>query len=148
MVHAQILRGKSFAAVHAAIPVPGKDLQPFHAFRPTCCTPHSFPDFVDLPDRGRRKLFDQLTRFLNTEESVSTPHDVPPRLTFQALESIRMSRSRERILTNLEEMYREAFDRAKETGDPAQMASLDFAYRREQLYFEILLDVRDAVEKR
>ncbi len=103
---------------------------------------------MDLPDRGRRKLFDQLTRFLNTEESVSTPHDVPPRLTFQALESIRMSRSRERILTNLEEMYREAFDRAKETGDPAQMASLDFAYRREQLYFEILLDVRDAVEKR
>jgi hypothetical protein len=75
---------------------------------------------VDLPDRGRRKLFDQLTRFLNTEESVSTPHDVPPRLTFQALESIRMSRSRERILTNLEEMYREAFDRAKESGDPAR----------------------------
>jgi hypothetical protein len=27
------------------------------------------------------------------------------------------------------------------------MATLDFAYRREQLYFEILLDVRDAVEK-
>ena len=53
-----------------------------------------------------------------------------------------MSRSRERILTNLEEMYREAFDRAKETADPAAMASLDFAYRREQLYFEILLDVR------
>jgi len=30
----------------------------------------------------------------------------------------------------------------------SQMASLDFAYRREQLYFEILLDVRDAVERR
>ena len=44
-------------------------------------------------------------------------------------------------------MYREAFDRAKVTGDPAAMASLDFAYRREQLYFEILLDVRDAIEK-
>jgi hypothetical protein len=42
MVHAQIFRGESFAAVHAAIPVPGKDLQPFHAFRSTCCTPHSF----------------------------------------------------------------------------------------------------------
>jgi len=28
------------------------------------------------------------------------------------------------------------------------MASLDFAYRREQLYFEILLDVRDAIERR
>lgn len=59
-----------------------------------------------------------------------------------------MSRSRDRILTNLEEMYSEAFARAKEAGDDAQMASLDFAYRREQLYFEILLDVRDAVEKR
>lgn len=59
-----------------------------------------------------------------------------------------MSRSRERILNNLEEMYREAFDRAKETADPSAMVSLDFAYRREQLYFEILLDVRDAIEKK
>ena len=59
-----------------------------------------------------------------------------------------MSRSRERILVNLEEMYTEAFARAKESGDQGQMASLDFAYRREQLYFEILLDVRDAMERR
>ena len=57
-----------------------------------------------------------------------------------------MSRSRDRILANLDDMYREAFERAKVTGDDSQMASLDFAYRREQLYFEILLDVRDAVE--
>jgi hypothetical protein len=28
------------------------------------------------------------------------------------------------------------------------MATLDFAYRREQLYFEVLLDVRDALERR
>jgi hypothetical protein len=28
------------------------------------------------------------------------------------------------------------------------MATLDFAYRREQLYFEILLDVRDAMERK
>lgn len=99
-------------------------------------------------DSGRRHLFQQLTRFLDTEESVETPDDVPPRLTFRALEAIRMSRSRERILNNLEEMYREAFDRAKASEDPAQMAALDFAYRREQLYFEILLDVRDALESR
>ncbi len=59
-----------------------------------------------------------------------------------------MSRSRDRILANLDDMYREAFERAKVTGDDSQMASLDFAYRREQLYFEILLDVRDAVERR
>ena len=89
-----------------------------------------------------------MTRFFDTEESVAAPHDVPPRLSPKALESLRMSRSRERILTNLEEMYREAFERAKATEDPAQMASLDFAYRREQLYFEILLDVRDAVERK
>jgi hypothetical protein len=63
-------------------------------------------------------------------------------------ESQSMSRTRSTILDNLDEMYREAFERAKATGDPAQMAALDFAYRREQLYFEILLDVRDALERR
>ena len=59
-----------------------------------------------------------------------------------------MSRSRDRILANLDDMYREAFERAKASGDDAQMATLDFAYRREQLYFEILLDVRDGIERR
>lgn len=103
---------------------------------------------MNLPDHSRRLLFERLTKFLDTEESVETAHDRPPRLTTTALEALRMSRSRERILNNLEEMYREAFERAKETGDPAQMAALDFSYRREQLYFEILLDVRDAIEKR
>jgi hypothetical protein len=63
-------------------------------------------------------------------------------------ESNVMSRSRSTILNNLDEMYREAFERAKATGDQSQMATLDFAYRREQLYFEILLDVRDALERR
>ena len=77
--------------------------------------------------------------------------DDVPRLTPSALEQVPrplMSRSRERILANLDEMYREAFERAKASGDQAQMATLDFAYRREQLYFEILLDVRDALERR
>jgi hypothetical protein len=63
-------------------------------------------------------------------------------------ESTTMSRTRTVILNNLDEMYREAFERAKATGDQSQMATLDFAYRREQLYFEILLDVRDALERR
>ena len=76
------------------------------------------------------------------------PDDSPPRLTLRALEKILMSRSRERILENLDEMYREAFERAKASGDQSQMTTLDFAYRREQLYFEILLDVRDAIERR
>ena len=65
-----------------------------------------------------------------------------------ASESTEMSRTRTTILNNLDEMYREAFERAKATGDQSQMATLDFAYRREQLYFEILLDVRDALERR
>ena len=78
----------------------------------------------------------------------TTPNDDPPRLTPQALEKIAMSRSRERILNNLDEMYRESFERAKSTEDSSAMATLDFAYRREQLYFEILLDIRDAMERR
>lgn len=63
-------------------------------------------------------------------------------------ESTPMSRTRTTILSDLDEMYREAFERAKLSGDATQMATLDFAYRREQLYFEILLDVRDALERR
>ncbi|MEO5817772.1 MAG: hypothetical protein ABIT20_21060, partial [Gemmatimonadaceae bacterium] len=82
------------------------------------------------------------------EEQLDKVSGEPPRLTTQAIQSVSMSRSRDRILANLDDMYREAFERAKTTGDDSQMASLDFAYRREQLYFEILLDVRDAVEKR
>jgi hypothetical protein len=104
---------------------------------------------VKIPDPMRRHFMTRLTRFLDPDEAATAvPGDLPPRLTHSALEALRMSRSRDRILTNLEEMYSEAFARAKEVGDEAQMASLDFAYRREQLYFEILLDVRDAVEKR
>jgi hypothetical protein len=63
-------------------------------------------------------------------------------------ESKSMSRTRTTILNDLDEMYREAFERAKAIADQTQMATLDFAYRREQLYFEILLDVRDALERR
>lgn len=74
--------------------------------------------------------------------------DEPPRLTPRAIEKTRMSRSRDRVLSNLDEMYRDAFERAKASGDESQMQTLDFAYRREQLYFEILLDIRDAVERR
>ena len=81
------------------------------------------------------------------KEPGRAPTEEPPRLTQRAIENTRMPRSRERILANLDEMYREAFERAKQTGDDSQMVSLDFAYRREQLYFEILLDVRDAIER-
>jgi hypothetical protein len=96
-----------------------------------------------LMDRARRYLLDQID--IDPQKILE---DAPPRLTLQALEKISMSRSRERILANLDEMYKEAFDRAKTTSDDSQMAALDFSYRREQLYFEILLDVRDALERR
>lgn len=83
-----------------------------------------------------------------SQEARDLPVDEPPRLTLNALEKIRMSRSRERILSNLDDMYREAFERAKSAEDQGQMTTLDFAYRREQLYLEILLDIRDALERR
>jgi hypothetical protein len=95
-------------------------------------------------DSARRFLLEQV----EGADREPASDDDPPRLTPRALEKTRMSRSRERILSNLDEMYREAFDRVKATGDDQQMVALDFAYRREQLYFEILLDVRDAIEKR
>lgn len=98
------------------------------------------------PPRSRRQLLDLAGKLFENEEAAPADHDVVPRLTPSAILS--MSRSREKILTNLEEMYREAFERARATGDEGQMATLDFAYRREQLYFEILLDVRDAIERR
>lgn len=104
----------------------------------------------ELP-KSRRMLMDSARRYLLEQiepDPVRQPDHSPPRLTFRALEKISMSRSRERILANLDDMYREAFERAKASGDDGQMATLDFAYRREQLYFEILLDVRDALERR
>lgn len=54
-------------------------------------------------------------------------------------------RPRERILANLEAIYREAYERAKAAGDQIRMADLDASYQREQLLLEVLLDVRDAV---
>ena len=55
-----------------------------------------------------------------------------------------MPRSRQRILENLEAVYREAYERAKAAGDQARMVDLDAAFQREQLLLEVLLDIRDA----
>lgn len=102
-----------------------------------------------LPINPRRALIGAAKRLIDPDQPVlRTASDEPPRLTSTAITRISMSRSRDRILANLDEMYREAFDRAKSAGDSTQMQTLDFAYRREQLYFEILLDIRDAVERR
>jgi hypothetical protein len=106
-----------------------------------------------MDNSTRRSLFDSARKLLMDPTPASRapgrlePDDAPPRLTSHFLETTRMARSRDRIMTNLDEMYREAFTRAQATGDDAQMATLDFAYRREQLYFEILLDIRDAIDR-
>ncbi len=102
-----------------------------------------------MSDSPRRYLLGAARRlFEQAVPQVPDPADDFPRLTPSALEKIPMSRPRDRILQNLDTMYREAFERAKTSGDDAQMTTLDFAYRREQLYFEILLDIRDAMERR
>lgn len=56
-------------------------------------------------------------------------------------------RPRQQVLDNLESVYREAYDRAKKTGDERRMADLDAAYQREQLLLEVLLDIRDRIGK-
>lgn len=52
-------------------------------------------------------------------------------------------RSRDRILGNLDTIYRESYDRAKASADERRMVELDWAYMRDQLMLEILLDIRD-----
>ena len=54
-----------------------------------------------------------------------------------------MPRPRDHITANLESLYREAYARARTAGDEGEMARLDFAFRRDQLYLEAMLDVRD-----
>jgi hypothetical protein len=52
-------------------------------------------------------------------------------------------RSRDRILANLESIYRDSYERAKTAGEGARMIDLESAYMRDQLMLEILLDIRD-----
>lgn len=52
-------------------------------------------------------------------------------------------RSRDQILANLETVYRELYDRAKQDENPNRMGDLDAGYVRDQLMLEILLDIRD-----
>jgi hypothetical protein len=52
-------------------------------------------------------------------------------------------RERQRILSNLETLYRESFDKARAGGDQGHMDRLEFDFQRDQLYMEILLDLRD-----
>jgi hypothetical protein len=52
-------------------------------------------------------------------------------------------RPRDRILANLESIYRESYDRAEKLPDKGRMLDLESAYMRDQLMLEILLDIRD-----
>lgn len=52
-------------------------------------------------------------------------------------------RARDRILGNLESLYRETYDRARAAGDQRRVEELDAAFVRDQLMLEILLDIRD-----
>ncbi len=54
-----------------------------------------------------------------------------------------MMRDRNRIVGNLESIYTSAFTRAERENDRAEMDRLDFAFQRDQLYLEALLDIRD-----
>ena len=102
-----------------------------------------------MPWNPRRVAFGAAKRLLlpPSAEQSETALDLIKSLS-TSTEKPEMSRSRDRIMANLDDMYREAFEAAKRTEDEAQMRTLDFAYRREQLYFEILLDIRDAMSQR
>ena len=52
-------------------------------------------------------------------------------------------RGRDRVLHNFENLYRESYARAEDEGLTNRMAELDYAYMRDQLLFEVLLDIRD-----
>ena len=54
-------------------------------------------------------------------------------------------RPRDRVLANLETVYRDAYERAKTLDDKSRMADLDASFQREQLLLEVLLDIRDAI---
>ena len=51
-------------------------------------------------------------------------------------------RDRQRILDNLERLYRDELDRDAET-EGGGRGRLDFEFQRDQLYLEVMLDLRD-----
>lgn len=52
-------------------------------------------------------------------------------------------RERQKIIGNLEALYREAFQRAEGSEDGAAAAQMDFEFQRDQLFMEALLDIRE-----
>ena len=51
-------------------------------------------------------------------------------------------RDRQRILDNLEKLYRDELDRGAQA-EGAVGERLDFEFQRDQLYLEVMLDLRD-----
>jgi len=56
-------------------------------------------------------------------------------------------RPRDRILANLETIFREVYEQAKQDEDTQRMLGLDSSYQREQLLLEVLLDIRDVLHE-
>lgn len=54
-------------------------------------------------------------------------------------------RDRDRIVGSLEDVYRGAFQRAEEGGRLDDMHRLDFDFQRDQVFLEVLLDIRDVL---
>jgi hypothetical protein len=52
-------------------------------------------------------------------------------------------RDRQKILDNLNDLYRESFRQAEGRGQEEAMARLDFEFQRDQLYLEVALDMRE-----
>jgi hypothetical protein len=52
-------------------------------------------------------------------------------------------RDRDRILANLESLYRDSFRDAEVEEDQERMKRLDFDFQRDQLQLELLMDIRD-----
>ena len=53
-------------------------------------------------------------------------------------------RDRQRILDNLERLYRDELDRSAGS-EGAGRERLDFEFQRDQLYLEVILDLRDVM---
>jgi len=54
-------------------------------------------------------------------------------------------RTRNKIVTSLENAYRAEFERARSSTDEDRMAALDFEFQRDQVFLEVLLDLRTAL---
>lgn len=52
-------------------------------------------------------------------------------------------RERQRVVDNLERLYRDELARFAEEGGESGAARLDFEFQRDQIYLEVLLDLRD-----